>query len=290
MALILATGAASIPHAVLAQVLGGRVLDAATHQPVAGLPVRLLRAAPADTGRHDPAGRDTIPLARATTGPDGAFLLAAPAPGTYRAQIGEGFVTQPIVLADAESFEDREYLLAALPPAVAVTPAGPAAPSPSGATPAPPPCTSEAVLTAIAQDSTFRVPKHTARGARMLHLGSEATLCVVPGERLAATVPGTLRVEYPEVLLNGGARRDSLVVQFVVDTAGAADLSTFRVLDVTDPVFVQVTRTALASARFRPAEIGHHKVRQLVELPITFEVSMRPRRGGRGELRAPGLP
>jgi len=61
--------------------------------------------------------------------------------------------------------------------------------------------------------------------------------------------------------------------QYVVDTTGFADTSSFRVLKSTNPEFVAAVREALPYMRFRPAKIGPIKVRQLVEQQFSFKIT-----------------
>ncbi len=58
------------------------------------------------------------------------------------------------------------------------------------------------------------------------------------------------------------------IAQFVVDTSGRVDMSTFRTVRATDELFVRSVRRALSEWRFRPAEAGGRRVRQLVEMPL----------------------
>jgi TonB family protein len=65
----------------------------------------------------------------------------------------------------------------------------------------------------------------------------------------------------------------SVVVQYVVDTTGFADTSSFVVLRSTDYGFVRAVHDALPYMRFTPAKIGRQKVRQLVQQPFTFRIA-----------------
>jgi len=65
----------------------------------------------------------------------------------------------------------------------------------------------------------------------------------------------------------------SVSAQYVVDTTGFADTSSFRVLRSTHPEFVVAVREALPYMRFRPAKIGPLKVRQLVEQQFSFKIT-----------------
>jgi len=76
---------------------------------------------------------------------------------------------------------------------------------------------------------------------------------------------------YPPKLLDlkveGGA-----YVQFVVDTTGLPDTSSFRVISTTHPEFAESVREALPGMRFHPAILRSRKVRQLVEQPFMFKI------------------
>ncbi len=61
-----------------------------------------------------------------------------------------------------------------------------------------------------------------------------------------------------------------VLAQFVVDTLGKADMSTFKVLDSTHELFSQSLRSALSHWRFYPAQAGGHRVKQIVQLPLKF--------------------
>lgn len=65
----------------------------------------------------------------------------------------------------------------------------------------------------------------------------------------------------------------TVLVEFVIDTAGRADLSTFKVLRTTHPAFSEAVREALAHWRFYPAEVGGRKVRVFVQQPIQFSLA-----------------
>jgi protein TonB len=64
-----------------------------------------------------------------------------------------------------------------------------------------------------------------------------------------------------------------VLAQFVVDTLGRADMSTFHVLKSTDSLFTQAVYAALPRYQFTPAELGGRNVRQLVQMPFQFNVT-----------------
>lgn len=61
--------------------------------------------------------------------------------------------------------------------------------------------------------------------------------------------------------------------QYIVDTTGFADSSSFKVIGATNQAFVDAVRAALPYMRFSPAKIGSIKVRQLVEQQFTFRIT-----------------
>lgn len=74
---------------------------------------------------------------------------------------------------------------------------------------------------------------------------------------------------YPAALRNAGVQ-GRVVVQFVVDTLGRAELGTLQVLDGGHPLFVESIRAALASYRFSVGEAGGRAVRTRVQIPFDF--------------------
>jgi TonB family protein len=75
-----------------------------------------------------------------------------------------------------------------------------------------------------------------------------------------------------ELKIEGGA-----YVQFIVDTTGLADTTTFHVISSTHPEFAQSVREALPGMRFHPAILRSRKVRQLVEQPFMFKIVTPPK-------------
>jgi len=65
----------------------------------------------------------------------------------------------------------------------------------------------------------------------------------------------------------------SVSAQYVVDTTGFADTTSFQVMKATNPEFVAAVREALPYMRFTPAKIGNLKVRQLVEQQFSFKIT-----------------
>ncbi len=84
---------------------------------------------------------------------------------------------------------------------------------------------------------------------------------------------GSAVPRYPPELL---ARRvqGKVVVRFVVDTTGMADVASVEILDSSAPQFEESVRAALPHMRFSPARLNGRRVRQLVEQPFRFNVTL----------------
>ncbi len=91
-------------------------------------------------------------------------------------------------------------------------------------------------------------------------------------EKPAMSAPGSSSPRYPDILRSAGVEGEALV-QFVVDTSGRADVNTFKVLKTTHELFASAVKNALPNMRFIPAEVGGHKVKQLVQQPFVFAIS-----------------
>ena len=88
-------------------------------------------------------------------------------------------------------------------------------------------------------------------------------------ERPVSQVPSHRGPHYPDSLRAANIEGEVLV-QFVVDTLGHADMSTFKTLRSTAIEFTDSVREWTRAARFNPATIGAHKVPQLVQMPFVF--------------------
>jgi TonB family protein len=94
---------------------------------------------------------------------------------------------------------------------------------------------------------------------------------------------------YPESMLRRRIE-GSVIVQYVVDTLGHADTSTFRVISSTHADFAQAVKLTLPRMRFRPAIMANRHVPQLVQQPFAFKIQdttllRRPPGNGRGGQR-----
>ena len=81
--------------------------------------------------------------------------------------------------------------------------------------------------------------------------------------------PSSAAPEYPP-FLEEERIEGAVVVQYVVDTTGAADSTSLVVSESTNPAFVESVRAALPRMRFQPAEFQGRRVRQLVRQEFKF--------------------
>ena len=92
-------------------------------------------------------------------------------------------------------------------------------------------------------------------------------------EKKVRNAPGNPQPQYPEMFL-AGKGDGKVLVQFVVDVNGKADMSTLKVLESSHELFTREVRRVLPQMRFFPAEVGDKKVRQVVQQPFFFRFDM----------------
>jgi protein TonB len=95
-------------------------------------------------------------------------------------------------------------------------------------------------------------------------------------EKQAKLAPGNPRPVYPKIL-EQTQQVGKVMVSFVIDTTGKADMSTLKILESSHPLFTEEVRKILPKYHYIPAEIGGRKVRMHVNQPFDFVL------GGGGE-------
>jgi TonB family protein len=83
--------------------------------------------------------------------------------------------------------------------------------------------------------------------------------------------PASAAPMYPPALLKLGIE-GSVMVRYVVDSLGKADLSTLEIVRSSRIEFAVAVREALPNMRFTPARMGPKAVPQLVEQPFNFRI------------------
>ena len=101
--------------------------------------------------------------------------------------------------------------------------------------------------------------------------GADSVFTIIEVDSAATRLPESAAPKYPKDLLDKRVQGQA-IVQFVVDTTGFADPTSFTVVLASHPDFAASVRDALPGMRFSTAKIGNIKVRQLVELPFTFNI------------------
>ncbi len=91
-------------------------------------------------------------------------------------------------------------------------------------------------------------------------------------ERPAVPRPGNPSPKYPAMLHSANVE-GAVLVQFVVDTLGRVDSTTFHVLKSTHDLFTLAVKDVVFRYKFKPAELGGHRVKQLVQMPFDFQMS-----------------
>ena len=81
----------------------------------------------------------------------------------------------------------------------------------------------------------------------------------------------TIRPAYPDSLYRERVV-GQVLVEFVVDTSGMVILESISAVSTTHALFTDAVRRALRDARFHPATLAGRRVRQLVQLPVKFEM------------------
>jgi protein TonB len=105
-------------------------------------------------------------------------------------------------------------------------------------------------------------------------IGDNQTYFEFQVEKQAAALPGEIgkNLRYPSILQSQNVE-GKVTVQFVVDTTGRAEMSTWKVLETSNDLFSAAAKDAVRSSRFYAAEVGGRKVRQLVQLPLAFTLN-----------------
>jgi len=85
----------------------------------------------------------------------------------------------------------------------------------------------------------------------------------------AAPLPGSRPPRYPEIL-RASSVPGTVLVRFVVDTAGRVEAGSVVALSSSHALFAASVRSAILATRYRPARAANRPVRQLVEQRFDF--------------------
>lgn len=104
-----------------------------------------------------------------------------------------------------------------------------------------------------------------------LEMSGDSVMTVLEVDTAAARYDESAAPPYPPSLLEKRIE-GSVAVQYVVDTTGRADTSSFVVLTTAHNEFSLAVKRTLPEMRFRSAVMGTRKVRQLVQQLFTFKI------------------
>ena len=93
-------------------------------------------------------------------------------------------------------------------------------------------------------------------------------------DKIARVGPGNPEPNYPHILRQAN-QTGRVTVQFVIDTTGKADMSTFKVLESTNSLFSDEVRKVLPKYNFIPAEMQGVKVRMVAQQLFEFQLTGR---------------
>jgi TonB family C-terminal domain len=88
-------------------------------------------------------------------------------------------------------------------------------------------------------------------------------------DRVPRIIGNAAPPRYPDVLRQSGTS-GQVIVRFVVDTLGRAEMGDLTVIEATHPLFASAVKSALIGYRFTPGESGGRKVRTMVQIPFSF--------------------
>jgi len=134
------------------------------------------------------------------------------------------------------------------------------------------PCASNSAKTTNEADFSGKgVAGGKANGTGTTPVNTDQTYFSFQVEKQTLAKEGNPPPQYPSMLQSSGVTGEVLA-QFVVDTTGRAEMSTFKVLKQSNDLFTSAVKKVLPEWRFYPAETGGRKVKQLVQLPFVFNI------------------
>lgn len=123
-----------------------------------------------------------------------------------------------------------------------------------------------AALPSIAQAQQVAQTVASAAGSDQTYLDFQVEQVV--------KVKSLVAPEYPPQLRSAGVV-GQVLVQFVVDERGKAQMNTFKVLKSRANAFSESVKWSISQTTFYPAELQGRKVKQLVQQPFTFAATNR---------------
>lgn len=105
-----------------------------------------------------------------------------------------------------------------------------------------------------------------------LIVGNDTAFSVLEVDQTVERFADSDAPRYPDNLLERSVE-GAVFMRYVVDTLGAAEVTSAQVLRSSHPQFTAAVLAALPGMRFRPAMIASRRVRQLVEQEFEFRIT-----------------
>ena len=102
--------------------------------------------------------------------------------------------------------------------------------------------------------------------------GADSVFSVIQVDSAASRYEWSAAPSYPPKMLEGKLE-GFVAAQWIVDEEKYADTTSLMIVQASHPDFAKSVRDALPFMRFRPAKIGAHTVRQLVQQDFTFRIT-----------------
>ena len=117
-------------------------------------------------------------------------------------------------------------------------------------------------------------------GLAVVTLGAGSSGTLLPGtvfdagvvDRVPRILGNAAPPRYPDLMRQNGSS-GQVLVRFVVDTLGRAELGDLVVVEATHPLFASAVKSALLAYHFTPGEAAGRKVRTMVQMPFTFTLA-----------------
>lgn len=139
--------------------------------------------------------------------------------------------------------------------------------------PPPPPAPSRSAGSGIPTTGTASRDSDAGSGSgRGLNSGSSGRAYDEDQVDRAVQVRNQPAPRYPDALRSVGVE-GTVIVRFIVSAEGRVESGSIEAIDSPNKLFTDAVRTALLNSRYRAAEAGGNKVRQLVEQSFTFKLA-----------------
>jgi hypothetical protein len=121
------------------------------------------------------------------------------------------------------------------------------------------------------EESELDIGEPVAAPQRASLISIDSVYTELEVDTAAARYDGSAAPPYPPTLLEQ-RKEGQVVVQYVIDSTGRADLASVTIMETTHAEFATSVKVTLPHMRFRPAKIGPRRVNQLVQQLFSFKI------------------